>query len=146
MRTRYYRLALIFAMLFITGTVLCQSAPGNWETYYIDECVQIDICPAQRNDSANGIFNNYYLLRVTNTTDSKVLLTFRKELEYNREAAVTSEKTALFELAPHQSLEGSSAPETDKSLRIFINQPGGMNKNVLTNFALVAVQSSEIKE
>ena len=145
MRTRFYRLAILSAMLFIAGRATCQSSPKNWVAYYQDEHLLIEVAPAERRDSVNGIFNNYYVLRVTNSTDRRLNVSFRKELEYNLRP-VTSDKLSTLTLGPHQMIEGSELPESDKGLRVFINQVDGMNKNVLTGFSITGVQSSEITE
>jgi len=145
MRTRYYRLVLLFALLFSANAAYCQSVQKTWAVYYQDDNLVIEVSPAQRNDSANGIFNNYYLFRVTNTTAQQRSVSFHKNLEYNL-MAFPSDKASEFILGPHESIEGSELPQSDKGLRIFVNQPDGKNKNVLTHFSLSGIQSTEIKE
>jgi hypothetical protein len=136
-------LLTLFALLTVSfsgGQVFGQES-SDWTPYFENDAVTIELKHAERNDSINGIYSNYILIRLVNKTDQAVNAGFRKELSYNLEpAAVTDAVTHT--IPPHVALEGSVEPGTDNSLRIFVNQRGAGSKKVLTDYSLSHIETS----
>lgn len=134
---------LVFCILAFQSLGQTTATPLTWNSYFDDDELRIELAEAQRADSANGIFNNYLLIRITNKTDSEVDVSFQKQLSYNMQPSA-SDAIQPLRLQAHEILTGSVDPSTDKTLRIFVNQYAGMNKKVLTGYSLTNISSTTV--
>lgn len=138
----------LFSCMFfwlMPTTCFSQETENNWVPYYENEQIQVELQQSRRQDVANGIDNNYLLIRITNKTQQAVDVHFQKQLSYNLQPVTTDAITPI-RLAPGEILTGSTQPESNKALRIFVNQNNGFNKNVLTDYALINFRSELIQQ
>ena len=63
---------LVFCILAFQSLGQTTATSLTWAPYFDDDKVLIELAEAQRADTANGIFNNYLLIRVTNKTASEL--------------------------------------------------------------------------
>lgn len=140
MKVHLLTLFSLLTVFFSTGQVFGQES-SDWAPYFENDAVRIELKHAERNDSINGIYSNYILIRLVNKTDQTVDAGFRKELSYNLEPAAATD-AITHTLPPHAVLEGSTEPGTDNSLRIFVNQRNTGSKKVLTDYSLGHIQTT----
>ncbi|MDH4474183.1 MAG: hypothetical protein QE487_16370 [Fluviicola sp.] len=134
---------LVFCILAFQSLGQTTATTLTWNSYYENDELRIELAEAQRADSVNGIFNNYLLIRVTNKTNSEIDVSFQKKLSYNMKPS-SSDAIQPFRLLAGEIKTGSIDPATDKTLRIFVNQYSGMNKNVLTDYSLTEISSTTV--
>lgn len=135
----------LFFICFWFQQVAAQASQEAWTPYYENETISIDLKHAHRSDTVNGIHNNYILIRISNKSQHIVAVDFQKQLSYNQKP-VTTDRVQPLVLQPGETLTGSTDPETTKSLRIFLNQEKGFNKNVLTDYSLVNIHTETIQD
>lgn len=140
MKVRLLSLFTLLVLSFGAQRAAAQTS-SDWVPYFEDDQVKIELRQAHRADSANDIYNNYLLLRLTNKVASPVTLSFDKQLEYNL-VPVAGDAVTTFTLGPQQVVEGSVDNGTNKALRIFVNQYKGRNKKVLTSWSIANIQST----
>ncbi|HLP54284.1 MAG TPA: hypothetical protein VK151_04610 [Fluviicola sp.] len=135
---------LVFCILAFQSLGQTATTSLTWNSYFDDDQMRIEVAEAQRADTANGIFNNYLLIRITNKTASELNVSFQKKLSYNGKPLTSSDAMQPLHLQAHEIRTGSVDPAMDNSLRIFVNQYSGKNKNVLTDFSLTDISSTII--
>lgn len=134
---------LVFCILAFQSLGQTTATPLTWNSYYENDELHIELAEAQRSDTANGIFNNYLLIRITNKTAEELDVSFQKKLSYNLKPS-TSDVVQPIRLLAGEIKTGSIDPSTDKTLRIFVNQYSGKNKNVLTDYSLTDISSTTV--
>ncbi len=135
---------LVFCILAFQSLGQTTATSLTWAPYFDDDKVLIELAEAQRADTANGIFNNYLLIRVTNKTASELDVSFQKNLSYNMKPLSSTDAMQPLRLQAHEMMTGSVDPAANNALRIFVNQYSGKNKNVLTDFSLTDISSTII--
>lgn len=140
MKVHLLTLFTLLSAFSFSGHVFGQES-SDWAPYFENDAIRIDLKHAERNDSINGIYNNYILIRLVNKTSQSVDTRFHKELSYNLSPASAADPVA-HTLLPHATLEGSVEPGTDNSLRIFVSQRGIGSKKVLTDYSLGHIETT----
>jgi hypothetical protein len=82
---------------------------NHWSSFYENNKISLSVRYADCSDEANGIFQDYYLLRLENKTDSTVLVDWHYDLYYNDVCKTCTDADNEFvfryELSPHEVLE-----------------------------------------
>jgi hypothetical protein len=98
------------------------SAADNWKTYFKNEQAEILYRYSDCHDDANGVHQQKILLKFVNLQNTKMEISFSKELAYNSRKGNSSDiKSYLVELGSKETKEGVCS-DKDNALFIFSKQ------------------------
>lgn len=128
---------LIIGVFAIANSALAQN---DWTTFYNDYVVAIEYRYDDCHRPQDGVHKQNIHLKLTNFTNSSVVVSYQKSTSYNNKpaAAPSAENTFTVTLKPGEVLEGSCGLK-DKRLSIFVKMLDGTSQSVLTQFDLVNI-------
>ena len=120
-----------------------KDAAEKWETYFRNSQVEILYRYFDCHDETNGIHQEKVFFKFINRTGNKLLVSFAKELFYNRSHSIsTDEKVYKLYLQPNKVVEGFCS-DKDTVFYIFSKQLN-FNSTMLQNFELKNIEVKTI--
>lgn len=134
----YYLLktsGFIALLFFLCGFT---SADQDWQVYFENDLVRIEMNTFRCTSLQNGTDNNYILLRISNKTHENIEVSYLKETWYDGVCSncnsSSPEHANTLVLSPEEIKEGNC--DSEQALRIFQNMPSGFTKRALTHFEI----------
>lgn len=116
----------------------------EWKLYEGDNGAQVYYKKADRNDKANGIFQELVLFKFVNTTNTKLEISWSTENWYDGKCwncnKTNNEEDKTLVLDAGESIEGEAVGDTNRDLQLFSKFLNYDDKPELTKFRFINLQ------
>jgi len=124
-------------MWLMLNSIAVSAQTNEWQQIASEDGITISSRTADCSDRANGVFNDYLLLKVVNGNDHPVSVTFDRLAWFDNKCngcqGDTGENRTVLELGPNAEQEGTCASR-EKSLKVFSKKHDLPNVAKLTRF------------
>ena len=134
--------------LFIFGQSAYGKEDGSeWTSYYSNESFVISTTENSCTNPSKGIDKEYLFLKITNTSDASVKLTYKIEKWYDGICSNCDDSAEnapyTIELKKGESISGSCENYRDRKLAIFSKMNGNINARSLTSFKIIPLEIND---
>jgi hypothetical protein len=136
---------LVLASLLVSSSIFSQVNSNKWQTLKTVDGVVFSEKLTDCSQPEEGYFAEYYLIKIENTSQIPLTVSFEKEVFYNAKLASNDGQKPIYTIAPGETVIGDCALGSDANLKIFKKWIDLENKRVLTKHSLknIKVQRQE---
>jgi hypothetical protein len=137
---------LVLASLLVSSSLFSQVNPNKWQALKTVDKVVFSEKLTDCSQPEEGYFAEFYLVKIENTNNFPVTVTFEKDFAYNGKDAANDGMISTYTIKPGESVEGTCDFTSDSNLKIFKKFLKRENKVALTKHSVKNIQVNPLSD